>query len=43
MASPQNDITSDCGVSMISISRPSPVSNLTTKNKVDTDAKNDDD
>ena len=39
--SPQNDSTSGCGACMIALDKPSPVSNLTTKNEVDTDAKND--
>ena len=42
MYSPYNDINSDCGVSMISINCPSPVSNMTTKNNIDTDSNNDD-
>ena len=37
----QNDSTSNCGASMIDIIFPSPVSNLTTTNKVDTNVKND--
>ena len=43
MSLPQSYSASYFGVSMIAIIWPSPVSNLTTTNKVDTDVKNDDD
>ena len=41
--SPQSYSASYFGASMIAIIWPSPVSNLTTTNKVDTDVKNNDD
>ena len=36
----KNNISSDCNASMIALIWTSPVSNLTTKNKVDTDVNN---
>ena len=41
MSLPQNDINSDCDDSMVDFVRTSPVSNLTTTNKVDTDGDHD--
>ena len=42
MLSPQNNSTSGCGASIIAIIRPTPVSNLTTTNKVYTAVNIDD-
>ena len=42
-SSPQNDININCSAAIISRNQPSPVSNPTTANQVDTDVKNDDD
>ena len=41
VSSPKNVSTSDCGASTIYINWTSPVSNLTTTNKVDTNINND--
>ena len=42
VSSPQNESTKGYGASTIAIIWPSSVSNLTTKNKVDTDVNNND-
>ena len=41
--SPQHDITTTYGVTIISHNQPSPVSNLTTTTEFETDRSNDDD
>ena len=41
VSSLQNDRTSVCGATMISLNEPPPLSNLTTTNQADTDVKND--
>ena len=43
VSSPQNGRTSDFGAAMVAPNWPSPVSNLTSTNQVDTDINNDDD
>ena len=43
MSSLQNDITIGCSASIIALIQTTPLSNLTTTNKVDTDVEIDDD